>query len=562
MRPRSLVAIVAVTFATGLVSTIAQAQFGPMMGPGTPTPPQQTAQPKVDPKAPQTHAASGGEEVSSLPSTEVSLPADPLATSPAVKKRIGSDASQTLPPGAQQRTTRKFYGLWYEEQSPQYRFRTLFPLWFQRDVPGDMSMLFSPLYYRQRGTKSATDVVFPAYWDVRDGASRTRVVGPVAWRRTPEASDNWVAPLVFQGSRADGSGYLHIPPLLAFTKHGPTSGFNLVGPAFCSWKGGSTCSLRTAEDVDFGIAPLYFYGRNERSEYEVIPPLLHYYSYEDVGEKSLNIWGPLMWKHTRERDAFHVLPFFWHLWGRDEDHVTLFPFFHVGHKGKENLLVNPLFVNATGKNGEKTFATWGYARYRGRTELDMITPLYWAWRDPDAGTDSKLLLPVLYMSKSPRESNFALFPFYGHFDRFGISKTTWVTPFVQHTHSLTGWETNIHPLVYLGRNQRVSHTVVAPFFFDFASPNSRTTVGFPLFWRFDDGTSVTQLLGNTYYHERKLKQGLDWEFHFFPAFSYGETPDGHWWKVLYGLAGYTRKGTMTKMYAGWIPFTLSEGRSF
>ena len=87
-------------------------------------------------------------------------------------------------------------------------------------------------------------------------------------------------------------------------------------------------------------------------------------------------------------------------------------------------------------------------------------------------------------------------------------------------------------------------------------------MGFPLFWRFDDGTAVTQLLGNTYYHERKLKQGLDWEFHFFPAFSYGETPDGHWWKVLYGLAGYTRKGTMTKMYAGWIPFTLSEGRSF
>jgi hypothetical protein len=27
--------------------------------------------------------------------------------------------------------------------------------------------------------------------------------------------------------------------------------------------------------------------------------------------------------------------------------------------------------------------------------------------------------------------------------------------------------------------------------------------------------------------------------------SYGETPNGHWWNVLYGLAGYTREGTAT-----------------
>jgi len=562
LRPNPLIVAAALTLSLGLVAGTAQAQFGPMGGGMGPSPGQQQAAPKPDPKAPQTHAAPGGEDISSLPSTEAQLPADPTAISPAVKKKIGSDAAQASPQGTNLQLTRKFYGPYYEEQSGAYRFRTLFPLWFQRDVPGDKSMLFSPLYYRQRGTKSSSDVVFPVYWDLQEDKSRTRVIGPLAWRRTPEAQDNWLAPLVFQGSRTDGGGYLHIPPLLTFTKHGPTDGFNMVGPAFCSWKGGSSCSLRTAEDIDLGIAPFYFYGRNEQSEYEVIPPLLHYYSYEDVGEKSLNVWGPLVWKHTRERDAFHVVPFFWHLWGPDEDHLTVFPFFHKGHKGNERLFVNPLFLTATGAKGEKTFATWGYARYRGRTELDMITPFYWHKRDPDAGTDSKLLFPFLYSSTGPREKNFAVFPFYAHFDRFGVSKTTWVTPFVQHTHGLTGWETNIHPILYLGRDQRVSHTVVFPFFWDFASPDARTTVAFPVFWRFDDANGVTQLLANTYYRERKLKQGLDWEFHFFPAFSYGETPDGHWWKLLYGLAGYTRKGSMTKMYAGWIPFTLSEGRKF
>jgi hypothetical protein len=504
-----------------------------------------------------THAASGsGEELGVLPSLEATIPEDPLKVSPKLKKKIGTDAERELELGRGLETSYSWYGPYYEERSGEYRFRTLFPLWLEREQPGDTASLYSPFYFRQRSAKKDSDVVFPLYWDMREEENRTRVIGPLAWRRAPGETDNWLAPLVFQGTRKDGS-YLHIPPLLTFTSHTLTSGFNLVGPGFCSWKGGSSCSLRSAEDIDFGIAPLYFYGRSETKEYEVIPPLLHYYSYDDIGEKSLNIWGPLLWKRTRETSAFHILPLFYHLWGEDEDHVTVLPFFHYGRKANASLFVNPLYLTATGDEGEKTFVTWGYARYRGRTELDMITPLYWNYRDPDIGEDTKLLFPFLYSSVSPRSRDFAFFPFWGHFDRFGIKKTTWVTPFFQHSHGLTGWETNIHPILYMGRNQNSSHLVVAPFLWDFASPKSRSTVAFPVFWRFDDGNSVSQLLLNTYYQERKLRTGLDWQFHFFPAFSYGETPDGHWWKVLYGLAGYTRRGDMTKFHAAWIPFLLS-----
>ena len=57
---------------------------------------------------------------------------------------------------------------------------------------------------------------------------------------------------------------------------------------------------------------------------------------------------------------------------------------------------------------------------RGRTELDMITPLYWHYRDPDIGLDQKLLFPFLYSRTSPRESSQVFFPFWGHFERYGI----------------------------------------------------------------------------------------------------------------------------------------------
>ena len=151
----------------------------------------------------------------------------------------------------------------------------------------------------------------------------------------------------------------------------------------------------------------------------------------------------------------------------------------------------------------------------------------------------------------------AFFPFWGHFERYGISTSTWITPLFQRTNDLRGWSTNIHPLSYSGRDGPNTHLVIAPFFWDFASPSSRATVGFPVYFRFADETSVSQLVANTYYHEKRVAHGLDWELHFFPVFSYGETPNGHWWNILYGLAGYTRRGEFTQIRTLWIPITVS-----
>jgi hypothetical protein len=327
---------------------------------------------------------------------------------------------------------------------------------------------------------------------------------------------------------------------------------------FCSWKGGPACDLRTADEIDFGIAPLYFYGRDDDGEYEVIPPLLHYYEYAENGDSETNLWGPFLWQRDREGEVFNIMPIFWRNWGKNHDNITFFPLFHYGWEGTSHLLITPLFVEAEGDEGEDLFATWGYARYRGRTELDMVTPLFWWYRDPDIGLDTKLVFPFYYQSLSPRVDDLVLFPFYAHVKRPGIRETTWVTPLFQHGHGLSGWHTNIYPIFFMGRDHESTHLVVPPVLWDFASPKSRQTVVFPLFFRFADRTSVSQLVLNTYYTEEEVRGGTDWEFHFFPALSFGESPEGHWWNILYGLAGYTREGTMSKMRALWIPIKLSE----
>lgn len=550
----------------------AQDPFGPgiMPGgmPGSGGPPPSSAPPKPPPGTPEMHAATTGEESFAAPGAEPSLPERPLEVSKFVRERIGTDLPvERLELGRGDETLRRFYGPYYEEISARYRFRLAFPVWAERVQPSrsnpdvsDRASLFGGLYYNRRSAEHADDVLFPLFWNLRNPleGSRTTIVGPFVNRVAPDERDNWLAPLYFTGKRKHG-GYTLIPPLLTYTHSNAKGGFNLIGPLFCSWDGGPGCDTRTAQNIDFGIAPLYFFGQNAETKYEVIPPLLHYYRYNDRDLSWVNVWGPYYRRHTQQRDMLHLLPLYFSIWGNNERHTTVLPFFHYGWSGNASLFVNPLYVLAKGEKGESTFATWGYARYRGRTELDMITPLYWRYRDPDIDLDQHLFFPFLYTRTSPRESTQVFFPFWARSERFGISRTTWITPLFRHSTDLRGFSTAINPIVYFGRDARSTHTVIAPFFWDFANPRSRTTIALPFYFRFADTEGVSQLVGNVFYRDRKLSNGLDWELHIFPAFSYGETPDGHWWNVLYGLAGYTRRGATTTMRTLWIPITLSGG---
>jgi hypothetical protein len=550
----------------------ARAQFGPGGTDSYPAEQRQPAGPRgatspvggppgsQPPGQPESHAASGGESGAKLPTQAPQLPQDPNAIPPELDGVLGSDFDPNFEMGRGEDTTRSWYGPYYSEQSGDYQLRTLFPLWFERTQGNDRASLFGLSYYNRRSPKVDADIFFPLFWKLRYDESYTTVVGPWAHNESPTGHHNWLAPLFFEGAGEDGMEYMHIPPLLTFSHRTARDGFQMAGPAFCSWKGGARCDARTADEIDLGIAPLYFWGRDKRSEYEIIPPLLHYYSYQDVGEQELEVWGPLWLERSREGSVTNLLPLFWHSESEDgnEAHTTVFPLFHYGYEGASRTIATPLFVHHRGDEGEDTFATYLYARHRGRTELDMITPLFWQYRDPDIDLERTFALPFFYRNVSPRSDDIAVFPFYGHFERHGIYDEHWVTPLFRHRTSLTGWNVNLFPAFHMGRTNNSTHLVAAPLLWDFASPKSRQTVVFPFYWRFSDRESVSQLVGNTYYYEEKAKGGSNWEFHLFPVFSYGETPQGHWWNFLYGMAGYTRDGTMSKMRVGYIPFLLSE----
>ncbi|NRA34311.1 MAG: hypothetical protein HRU17_13310 [Polyangiaceae bacterium] len=545
---------------------------GSGMGGIRPATAKKKAKPKVDPNMPVTHAASGASDTL-MGGGEPTLPLKPLEMDDELKAMIGSDMALDEPEMGRSiaaGTERDWYLPYYAERSGDFKLRTLFPLWFERRQPSygnpkmeDRASLFGGIYYNRRSADHHDDILFPVYWNLMDRDSRTTVIGPYVNRRQMDGdevseTDDWLAPLYFTGTRPGNNGYTIIPPLLTYNNWDEDGGTTVFGPYFCSWETGANCDYEAADEIDRGIAPFYFWGHDEHSDYKLAPPLLWYNTNDHIEASSLTVVGPVYRKHWEDLEALHVFPFYYSLWGENERHTTLLPFFHYGHQGEqESLFVNPLFLSATGEKGEKTFVTWGYARYRGRTQLDMYTPLVWHYRDPDIKLEQEIYFPFYMSRESPREDTKVYFPLYANSKRFGVSETTFVTPFFQHSHDLRGWSTAVHPLFYVGRNGYDTHTVAAPFFWDFASRDSRTTIAFPLYWRFADKESTTQLVGNVFYKERPVRHGTDWQVHIFPLFSYGETPNGHWWNILYGLAGYTRAGKQSEIRTLWIPLELS-----
>jgi hypothetical protein len=555
--------LAAIALATLATTSIASAQRGRRPPP-----------PKNEPKPGADEEEDRGSMLRSEPTIEP--PADPLAIAPETREQIGTDWDGRPPsPEGSLHTTRWFP--YYEERRGDYRLRLIPPLMLEhtRGLPDpsqerygvpktpDTEGLYGLLYYRRRSLKLDLDVLFPALWLVRSGDSHTTVVGPFLHREAPQEHDNWFAPLFFEGTRKDSS-YFHAPLLLTTSHTSSEGAFALVGPYFRN---------RTGADVDMGVAPLFFHGDNgnvdgARRRYTFIPPLVYYHSEQELEGTSTTIVGPFISQSSPTRDVFDVAPLFFHIHGKPgsggvrEDHTTLFPLFHYGYEPDQSLFIVPGYLRRVTPTSD-TMLTPFYSRavsHRGATSLTAIgpiVPLWWNYRDSDLGVKAWALAPLFYTSDSPSGHDW-LTPLVGRFETYGENRTWWVFPTLTLSSDRHGWENDLHPLVYIGRNDDSSHTVVAPVFWDFANPKGRTTVGFPLYWRFADGPtdSVVQVAGNTLYIEKRVAGGTDWEFHLLPVFSYGQHPGGYFWNFLFGMAGYSRDGGSGQVRALWIPFNF------
>nr|MBP9112669.1 hypothetical protein [Polyangiaceae bacterium] len=423
----------------------------------------------------------------------------------------------------------------------------------------DQESLYGALYYRRRSPKVDADVFFPLFWNVRDGENRVSVVGPWMHREAPQEHDNWLAPLYFQGSRKDG-GYFHAPLLLTTSSWDKDAAFTIAGPYF---------RVRKKDNVDGGIFPLYFHGESgsigTHKSYTLIPPLLTYVRTDELENTRFAVHGPVILSSSPKRESLSVFPLYFQIRGKPEtggireSHTTLFPLFHYGETDTESLFATPLYLRRKTPTVDTLLTPlFSHATARkGRTSLyaaGPIIPIFFHYTDEDTTERTTALAPFFYSHSSPERSDF-MTPLFGTFDHKGVSRTTWIFPTFTSTATNRGYLNAFHPIFYNSKSDADSFTMAALLYWDFNSPKARSTVAFPLFWRFADKDlgSVTQVAGNTLYLERKVEGGSDWEFHFLPIFSYGKKPNGHFWNILFGLTGYQSEGSYSRIKLLWIP---------
>ncbi|MGO8997514.1 MAG: hypothetical protein ACLQVI_29715 [Polyangiaceae bacterium] len=584
MSLRGVVSFFLPTFACALVllaPSSAHAQMGGMGGGRQQSAPTQSSPTQNRTVGPRAGARNNDDEDTSPSVIQRSgepltaPPANPLEIPPEVRERIGTDADLYPPPPVGD-MHRSFFP-YYEERRGDYRFRTLPPLWLEqtRGLPTahsvygeptkeDRQSLFAGFFYQRRSPDMDVDAFFPALWNIRDGVNHVAIVGPLVHREAPGEHDNWLAPLFFEGSRKDG-GYFHSPLLLTTSHWSKETEFHLTLTYYHD---------RSGTDVDWGLAPFAFGGDNGnldggRKKYTFVPFALYYHKEQEVDGSDMTVVGPVVVKNDQKRSVTDVLPFYWHIQGHPEtggvheDHLTVFPIFHTGYKEDETLFATAVYLHRTTPTVETTLTPfYSFSTTRNQstrlTAIGPVIPLFLHYHDRDIGKTSVALIPFYYHSRSPRGVDW-LTPLFGRFEDYGVSHTYWVAPTLLFSSDAHGWEGDFLPITFFGRSDQNTHAVVAPVFWDFATPKGRTTIAAPLYVRLADTTddSILQVTGNTVYIQKRVAGGIDWQFHVVPLVSYGGMPKGHWWNFMYGLVGYTHDtdGSET-VRALWLPITI------
>jgi hypothetical protein len=519
-----------------------------------PTAPSAASSASAEPSTSAAPAASGSS--SAKPAASTRPEDDPRWVPEPVRAEIGASEGSERPVYGE-RTRSGVFPIAYSERIANQQTTAVWPFYYDRKTFGEKEAVLDRqslygLYYRRRSQLHDVDYVFPFWGRFRDDDTTTWVIPPVLTQDGPNSWARWVAPFVFAGKSADGSGYAHVPALLTFTTHSEKRAFSLFG--------GLGYYDRTDKNIDWGVFPFVFGGSDadKLTKYTLIPPLLYYHSSDGEAGSQTTVVGPVYSKTTANSAVFDIFPLLFHSHGEDRSATTFLPLFHSSHNHDKNLLITPLFASASDADGS-TLVTPFYSRYRGRTKLDLagpIVPLWFHYQDPDAYYDSSLY-GLVYTSSDPHSWS-VVTPLFAHWQEYGVSRKTWILPSIVHESYVGGWSFDIYPLVFIGKSTDSYHSVVAPFWWDFESGKKRTTIAFPLFWRFRDEEGVSQLALNTYYQERYSSKGTAWDFYFAPVFHVGESPISNEWDVLFGLVGYKNTSGFKQLKLFWTSIDLNK----
>ncbi|MDB4988777.1 MAG: hypothetical protein JWN04_3955 [Myxococcaceae bacterium] len=432
----------------------------------------------------------------------------------------------------------------------------LLPLFSTAELSGHYHTLIPPLLTWIEGDAKKHRHIVGLYYDVQGERSRWRGLAPLIWSKTDE-SDGFtvVPPLFFRFTKDDPFTATTIVPPFYYTREKEGSNWGLVPLVFHS----QTPELRSTT-VPF----LFFNLARGPKRFRLITPLLSYSRDEHEkswftllyqrrrGDKNFDAVAPLFVRTWDDRDKSHGLylpPFYWD-WQDPANHTRLiFPFWLTDHQEGISDLWLTLLVGRK-KSLDRHDDTWWFAptfvwNRTDTTKNFSLHPLIYVQRAPSINYTLAIPFWADVRNDTKKTHRLASFPFYWDFKDFKLQKRSQIGfPFYWNLEN--------------GQKQRKSR-VIFPFYYDFdrRDRDARYTVVFPFYGRSVVGDRTRHVVLNTVY-EKRTDSDRSWQFHFYPFVSRGGSKNGKWWNLLYGLAGYEKRGKHRRATAFWLPFKLRD----
>jgi len=424
------------------------------------------------------------------------------------------------------------YGPWFELDAPGSHSGILFPFYGRYDDAHEHDTYVFPTFFRLRKDDgSAIDTFFPFYWHSHSRTGSTTVV--TLWYRHREehgVHDTGVAPVYFY-AKNDQRSVLAIPPLLLYRRHDFTNDSVRMLAALIVYHTSEPSSDSTV------VFPLWWSAHDRQRSHRVLFPV--YWHFDDQeAHTTLNFVGPVFWASNGTSRTRGLAPIAW----RSDDSATggssnaLIPFFYESRAPKRFRF----FTLLGGYSRSETSRTWYALLFASSDGIErrfrMFAPFWFSNENKGTETRTRVIPPLLYVSRTTPQTALTTFLalFWHHRDI--ASSMTLGLPLYYDFDDFHESRTTVLVPFFVRHHRAADDTTytVAPFFYRRYSPEDSTTVAFPLVWAFRHGTDSTTLVFPFYAHwHRPSYQST----YIFPTYYYREGlgpsgPDGTYRRLL------------------------------
>ncbi len=422
-------------------------------------------------------------------------------------------------------------GPWFAIDGPGRQSRLLFPFYGSYDDAQEHDTYVFPTYFRLRKTDGyALDTFFPFYWHSHIGARSTTVIGPWYQHRDGGVHDTGVAPLYFY-AKNDQRSVLVVPPALLYHRADFKAGTERTLAALLYYHTGDPDAHTTV------LFPFWWSGHDKQRSHQILFPL-YWHIADQENHTALTFAGPVFWSTKGTSRTRGLLPIAW----SSDDSATgasshaFLPFFYQG-SGPHHFR---LFTLVGGYSKSETSRAWYALILASGDSIErrfrMIFPLWFSYDNKGTEAKTRIVPPVLFYSRTTPETKLTtVLALFWHHRDIAASMTLGL-PLYYDFDDFHESRTTVFVPLFVRHHREVDDTtyIVAPLFYRRSTPGDSTTIAFPLFWDFRKGNESTTILAPFYGHWRRPTYAATYVF---PTYYYREGlgpkgPDGTYRRML------------------------------